>query len=674
MQRFMFVKPVSLMWLEMDLETRGQEIRIGGRGSRGERALARTLSPECSVDAMQSFATKVGRAARAGRPLDPALVATAQYFYNEFFQGDLRDVITRMRESNEDGRLVMRLFAQDRALSVIPFEALCKPGTTEGFLGTSPRIVLARGMSSPEPWAPREVRGAVRVLSIAPGSDERALTALREALSSSMAAGEIEWLDPICGPEISPQVLYGKLRRGKPPHIVHFLGHGGVDAVGRPVLRMADSDDGDEVWISAEAFARELSASFCEELRLVILEACEGARAGELGSAAELLAMAGADAVVAYLWPVKADVARTCSTELYRALTGADHSKGDVGTSVAAARRTLLAQGAEAFSPILYLRGSDSVIFDFEGRRISRSSNTREGRGLAPALQSLLEKPFTVILGDLDEERDALKQELAQFMAEQGAEIDPNGSLFTLTQRCLMMFGQEILQSLFQQSLAAFSSAPTPTLIHALGRLIPPGVHVTLLWRPYLERAIAEKQPDRNVYAVQPSLAACGAKPRIVKRAAGSQRWKTEPIMPRRFDTENDIVVLRLYGGYSAEAHPILSQPVLTEDDHFHGLLGTEEHPAWLEELLARPRIQPGLLVGLSIFDWRHRMILRWLYDHSHAPPGSLALLTPKTSTSEHEVLDSGGGLAGAGRIAAIIEDPRRLASLLDAFDPGAQG
>src|SRR5262249_36039125 len=160
-------------------------------------------------------------------------------------------------------------------------------------------------------------------------------------------------------PDISAKALFDRLRRGKTPHIVHFLGHGGVDMSGKPVLRLADDEDGEEVWLTAEALGRELSASFCEELRLVILECCEGAKAGVFGSAAEVLAKAGADAVVAHLWPVKAEVARTCSTEIYRSLTEAERGKGDVGASVAAARRTLLAQSAEAFSPILYLRGSD---------------------------------------------------------------------------------------------------------------------------------------------------------------------------------------------------------------------------------------------------------------------------------------------------------------------------
>jgi hypothetical protein len=661
------------MWLELEIDVSGQDVRVAGRGSRGERPPPHAISPEKGFDALQTFTSKVGRAVRGGKALDAAVVAEAQALHEEVFKGDVRDVIVRLSEAGKDKRLLIRMFIADRGLQSMPWEALCKPGTSEGFLGTDPRILFARGVMSSEPWEPREVRGAVRVLAVAPGSDERSLLALREALGPSIDSGEVEWLEPIAGDAISPRVLFDRLRRGKSPHVLHFLGHGGVDLQGRPSLRMADDEDGEEVWITAEALARELSASFYEELRLVILEACEGAKAGALGSAAEIFAKAGADAVVAHLWPVKSDVARACSSELYRALTGAEKGQGDIGSAVAAARRTLLAQSAEAFSPILYLRGSDSVIFNFEGRRVSKPGGKRRSKSLAPALQVLLERPFTMVLGDLDEDRGALQSELTQFMKENGDGVAEGMSLSALTQRCSLRFGQEVLHSLFQQALMASLQTPPPPLVEAAGRLVSPGVHITLLWRPYLERAIAEKQPHRTVFAIQPSLLSSGGKPRIVKRAAGASIWKMEPALPKRFDLDNEVVVLRLYGGYSAEPRPIFSHPLLTEDDHINGLLGAEgfRPPSWMEELLAKPRILPGLFVGLSVLEWRHRMLLRWLYDQRPAPKDSLAILAPTVDANEPEIWDSGGGLPGTGRIASISEDPAQLAALLDAVAPG---
>jgi len=659
------------MWLELDLEAKGESLAVGARGSRGERPPAHEIPAEQGLDALQALGNKLARAVRASKPLDPQVVASAQSIYDAVIRGEVRDVLARLLEASKDSPLLVRIFAKDASLAALPWEALCKPGSSEAFLATESRLLVARGVSSSDPWEPREVRGAVRVLAIAPGADESALSALHEALGPSIEAGEVEWLDPITGPEIDARALFERLRRGKTPHVVHFLGHGGIDLSGKPVLRVADTEDGEEVWITADSLARELGASFADDLRLVILEACEGAKAGALGSAAEILARAGADAVIAHLWPVKAEVARACSSEVYRALTGADRSMGDIGASLSAARRTLIATSAEAFSPVLYLRGSDSVIFSFEGRRVTRPGAKKKSKSLAPALQALLEKPFSMVLGDLDEDRSVLRRELAVFMEENGDKPAEGMSLSAMTQRCLLRFGQEILHSLFQQALTATLQSPPPPLVQALGRLLPPGVHVTLLWRPYLERAIAERQPSRSVYAIQPSLTGRG-KPRIVKRAAGASAWKMESMMPRRFDVENDIVILRMYGGYSAEPRPIFSHPVLTEDDHINGLLGVEglNPPAWMEELLARPRIQPGLFAGLSVLDWRHRMLLRWLYDRRPAPSGSLALLAPEVDSSEPEIWDGGGGLPGTGRIAPIIEESDPLAALLDDFDP----
>jgi hypothetical protein len=90
-----------------------------------------------------------------------------------------------------------------------------------------------------------------------------------------------------------------------------------------------------------------------------------------------------------------------------------------------------------------------------------------------------------------------------------------------------------------------------------------------------------------------------------------------------------------------------------------------------MEELLSRPRTQPGLFVGLSILDFRHRMLLRWLYDQRPAPRDSLAVLGLTAASNETEIWDSGGGLPGTARIAAITEDFAQLASQLDAWSPG---
>ncbi len=654
-----------MAWLEIEVERKGDEVRVSARGSRGERPAPHTLVLAQGIETLTTLASKVGRAVRARRELDPTTIELAQTIHAEFLNGELRDVLARLTDPSRseknnprENRLLVRLFVQDRTLLSVPWEVLCKPKTTEGFWGMDPHVLVTRGAHSPDPWGPREVSGAVRVMAIAPTAGEPSLAVLRGALGPAIDAGEIEWLDPITGPNINAKVLFDRLRRGQTPHILHWIGHGGVDANGRPSLRLADDEDGEETWLTTEALARELSPHFLEDLRLVVLEACEGAKAGMFSSAAEELAMAGADAVVAYLWPVRADVAQTCSSEMYRSLTVA----GDIGTSIAAARRTLITQSAEAFSPVLFLRGSDSVLFDYSRRKVVKPRVTPERRVIAPALQTLLDKPpYTIVLGNGEEDRAALHEELLKFLKENNDIVDSSMAFGAITQRCVMRWGGEVLHSLFQQTIAGSSSENLPPFIRALGALVPPGVHVTLAWRPYLEKAIAEQQPQKTIYAIQASLSGNNTKPRIIRRAAGTTVWKMEPSLPKYFDVDDDIVVLRMYGGYSPEVRPIFSPPVLTEDDHVHGLLG-ERPPQWLEELLARPRIQPALLIGLSAFDWQSRLLLWWLYDKRPAPKDSVIVLTSKVDPTEPEVWDSDGGLPGMGRVAAVMADPSELA------------
>lgn len=100
----------------------------------------------------------------------------------------------------------------------------------------------------------------------------------------------------------------------------------------------------------------------------------------------------------------------------------------------------------------------------------------------------------------------------------------------------------------------------------------------------------------KNVYPIQPSLRASG-KPRVANRAAGTNAWKMEASVPSRLDVDNDIVILRVYGGYSPEARPIISQPLLTEDDHLFSL----KNLSWVDDMLSLPRTRPGLLAGLTL-------------------------------------------------------------------------
>src|SRR5262249_44768282 len=115
--------PRHAMWLEIELDVAGADVRVSARGSRGERPAQRTLAAEQGTDALQTFSNKVGRAVRSGRQLDPAIVADAQALHAELFKGELRDLVVRLTEASKAEPLLMRLFLRDRLLQSVPWEA-----------------------------------------------------------------------------------------------------------------------------------------------------------------------------------------------------------------------------------------------------------------------------------------------------------------------------------------------------------------------------------------------------------------------------------------------------------------------------------------------------------------------------------------------------------------------
>lgn len=234
-------------------------------------------------------------------------------------------------------------------------------------------------------------------------------------------------------------------------------------------------------------------------------------------------------------------------------------------------------------------------------------------------------------------------------------------------QRYVLRFGQGALHELFQNALSAQKESNIPPLVSGLVKHLQPGLHVTLLWQPHLERALAAEHPTRTIYAIQPPLLEMrDSRVYVLCRPAGETDWREEAL-PTPSNIEQDFIILRVYGGNTAEPNPAFTTPILTDDDHIQGLLGSQglEPPAWMEELLGRPRIQPGLFSGLSSLDWRHRMLLRFLYDNRPAPSGSVALVLTSAEKAEMDIWERGAGLPGRSRISAIQEMPDDLAAAL---------
>lgn len=654
-------------WLELELELAGAGVRVRAQGSRGEQPAPLLLGPDVPAESLERFSAAVREAAARGEPLGGAGLERAQELHRALFREDLQTVLARLHEAADSGPVLLRWMLHEGALQAIPWEALCAPGTARGFLASSPDELPARGVSSGEPWRPREVLGAVRVLSIAP-DEGGALTVLQGALAEGIAAGEIEWLEPLTGPRTHWSSLSSRLARKPFPHVIHFIGHGALEH-GTPRLCLGDVGDA-RSWLDVELLSQLLQEELRRYLRLIVLDACEGASPGALASAAELLARAGADAVVAHLWPVKADVARTSSAAFYRTLTGANEPRGDVARALNHARRTVLATfegSAEAFSPVLYLRGRDSVLFDFKDRRLSPPSSSSPSADVGPAsplVQRFQAQHPTLLLGDQGwDERlilSGFQQRLQQVLAEEDHTLPPKLPLSALTERYEQRYGEDYLNTELQEVLG--SAGPSSPFIATLARLVTPGVHITLLRLPVLELALAEQRPELTIYAIQPP--GPGARPgtpgTMMRREAGAKDWTRLHALPRLFDSRRDLMVLRLYNGYSPTK--TFTRPLITEDDYLLGIHELKElrPPELYDFVSSRLHTRPLFLMGMSLRSWHHRMLLYRLFEMRTLPLGSAVLLEPGEGQMEQHLWESGQCLPGGGGVEVLYWDPRQ--------------
>lgn len=669
-----------MAWLELELHRNDQELLLRARGSRGESLPPQPLAGGVNLGRVTGFTSGVRRAVAAGQQLPEHVLAEAHELHAAVFHGAIADLVARLLEASrqDGGRLLVRLSAFDPELQRVPWEAMCRPGTAREFVGASPELQLVRGVSSGDPFEPREIRRAMRLQAIVPIGEADRLLALQRALEEPIAAGAIEWLPPIAGAQATRGRLLELMRRAEAPHILHWIGHGGLDERGSPRLQLADDGSGDESWLLAETLAQELRSAAGESLRLVVLEACSGAKPGVFASAAETLARSGAEAVLAHLWPVRAEFARDCAVELYRALSLARDGAGDVAAATAAMRRALAERGAEAFSPVLYLRGSSARIFDLRRRRLIAPTTTlaptaASGAQLRP-LHAVLDAPFSLVLGDIGERfagADALRADLEAGLVERGEAIVPSLDLSTLAERYYLHSGRGKLQRLFQKDIGAAVKIAVPNFLRSLVGRVGPGAHTTLLWLPLLEWALAEQHPNRNIYTLMPG-APDGLESRLVMvRPAGAREWHEEEAPTEDLDLRRDILVLRIYGGYSPEAQPILTTPQLTEDDHVRGLVALQGlfPPAWDAHFMGWLRMHPFLGVGLSIHEWRHRMLLTWLLDQR--PPSRVSVVVARPGRNEAPIWDQGaGGLFGRGALRAFELDLDALGALCEEADP----
>lgn len=226
-------------------------------------------------------------------------------------------------------------------LAVLPWEFLYDPRRRD-YVCLDPNTPLIRYTELPLTVPRLPVTPPLRILGVCINAVDLGGLDLAEeqrrmenAVRGLQAQGQVEltWLEGQTSDD-----LQRAMRRG-PWHILHFIGHGSFDAVRDEGTIILADEQGKAAPLSASQLARLLQRQR-SSLRLVLLNACEGARGGQqdlFSSTATTLIGSGIPAVLAMQYEITDEAAVQFARTFYEAL--ADNLPVD--TAMADARNAI---------------------------------------------------------------------------------------------------------------------------------------------------------------------------------------------------------------------------------------------------------------------------------------------------------------------------------------------
>ena len=267
------------------------------------------------------------------------------------------------RSQGKGLRLKLRIEAVEWMAA--PWELLYDPRMAE-FVALSRQTPLVRYLAVPQPIQPLAIRPPLRILGVAASpaglpaldvvQEQRQLAAALAPLVSRGQA-ELVWLPGQQGRDLQAAL------QGGPWHIVHFIGHALYDQGQQEGVLLLSGEDGAPQPLTASQFARLIAD--LPELRLVVLNACEGARGEEqraFSSLAATLVRRGLPAVIAMQYAISDRAALEFAGGFYGALAAAlpiDAATGEARKAMSLAAVESLAWSA----PALFLRAPDGRLW-----------------------------------------------------------------------------------------------------------------------------------------------------------------------------------------------------------------------------------------------------------------------------------------------------------------------
>jgi CHAT domain-containing protein len=286
-----------------------------------------------------------------------------QDLFDALFQGSVRDVYIRALDAAAGrGLRVTLCLSEAPELMRIPWEYMFHE---QHYLALS-RTPVVRYLDLPSPPKTLAVQGPLRVLGMV--SNPQTTTALdaaserahiEQALEQLKARGlaEIDWIEP-------PTLRQLEHRLGEREyHVLHLICHGAFVDEARGGVLAFETDEGAEDAVSGDRLGDILYGH--DSLRLVVLNACEGAqsdREDQFAGVASAIVQREIPAVIAMQFEITDRAATLFAGELYAALADGR----PVDAALVEARRAIYAarESVEFATPVLFMRTQNGRLFD----------------------------------------------------------------------------------------------------------------------------------------------------------------------------------------------------------------------------------------------------------------------------------------------------------------------
>jgi CHAT domain-containing protein len=378
----------KLLDFDVVIERDGDGYRTRVLASPAGQAQASFLPPFTEKDLeilILRVSGSIGRARRQVRRIETQERRQLEEFGGQLFQalfsGPVAECLGRSRIAAESRGAGLRIRLRlPGALANIPWEYL--HDAEYGFLGMSPETALVRYVDMPIPARPFPVSPPLRILAMISAPDDvpgleadQEWSKLRESLGDLIDRGMVE-VDRLETGTLA--ALQRPLRLHK-YHVLHFVGHGVYDEDAEDGALALEGPDGKHRLVTGRDLGVLIRGH--RSLRLVVLNACEGARSARddpFGGVAQALVRQGIPAVIAMQFEISDPAAVVFSQSFYQAI--ADREPVDM--AMVEARIAMFAEGNEVewATPVLYLRSPDGRIFT-RGRISQDAIQAREKAG-----------------------------------------------------------------------------------------------------------------------------------------------------------------------------------------------------------------------------------------------------------------------------------------------------